>query len=276
MIRRGSSTNNKHLMILFFFLKILCLSIILGYIFGVAFPLLFLDIAYQIPFADSNTIISPFLERFIPPVLIPPCLSFSLCFSPYRPPPSPVSYRPKELHKNQTLFHFITNPSRPLLPGRTLPLLPEFSSYIKKSPIRSSYRWLTLHCMFFFFIKAGHMVIFLSKHDTNSMLWENSKLQNQDKYIISYSFMSWSITGKYSETFKPIRLFIYDDIISFSSAIYFLDVHSLCSVYILYSINATRRELSRNVNRKPVLHWNTQTVMEIRTRPTLFCHFKNN
>ena len=77
-----------------------------------------------------------------------------------------------------------------------------------------------------------------------------------------------------AKRFKPIRLFIYDDIISFSSAIYFLDVHSLCSVYILYSINATRRELSRNVNRKPVLHWNTQTVMEIRTRPTLFCHFK--
>ena len=80
-------------------------------------------------------------------------------------PPLQFHTAPRSCIRNQTLFHFITNPSRPLLPGRTLPLLPEFSSYIKKSPTRSSYRWLTLHCMFFFhksgsygnfFVKTWH------------------------------------------------------------------------------------------------------------------------
>ena len=74
MIRRGWSTNDKHLMILKvdldetnFSRKIPALQNYFEVYFRVTFSFIFLDVAYPIPFADSNTIISTFCKGSCPP-----------------------------------------------------------------------------------------------------------------------------------------------------------------------------------------------------------------
>ena len=52
-----------------------------------------------------------------------------------------------------------------LLASPSLPL-PGLNFYIKKSPIRTSYHWLTNNCMIFLFQKSGSRY-YLSKDDTN-------------------------------------------------------------------------------------------------------------
>ena len=79
----------------------------------------------------------------------------------------------------------------------------------------------------------------------------------------------------YSETFKPILMkILYLFLLLYTFSTYIHCVHKIYTY--MYSLKAKRRELSRNVNRKPVVYWNTQSVLEIRIRPPLFCHFKIN
>ena len=77
-------------------------------------------------------------------------------------------------------------------------------------------------------------------------------------------------TGKYSETFKPTRLFFIDDeIISFCSATYFLNVNSLRTLYTL----STRREKCKPENFFRLNYTNRTGNPD----PTnLFCRFKIN
>ena len=162
-------------------------------------------------------------------------------------------------------------PSPPAFPGLNF-LHQEIS---RGHPYILPLTYQLLYGFFFSFIKAGH--IFFGQNSRCS--GKTDKLQNQGKSHTP-SRLDWLI--KYSETFKHIRLFIYEEIISFSSVIllaqrtftaYIRFIIDKCN-YILSTVNATLRELSRNVNRTPVAYWNTQTVLEIRIRPSFFCHLK--
>ena len=123
--------------------------------------------------------------------------------------------------------------------------------------------------MFYFFIKAGQ-ILFLSKFTRIRCSAPVKHLNSQTVQYHTPSRLDWLNIGK---PLKPIQLFIHEKIWSFSLAIYSLSLHL---IHTHYYLNATRRELSRNVNRKPGLYWNTQTVLWEWIRPTQFCHFKIN